>query len=724
MKNGRILELLLLMMLLGASGAATARGPEVVFGGDPDYPPFEWLENGQPAGFHVELGQAMADATDASARHLLQPWPDTVDALKSGRVDIVPMFRSHERERHFWFSQPIYFAHHAIYTVSDPGKARWIEDLRNWPIALEASSFAHDQFRSSGHASGLVLVGTTREALEALVEGRAAYAVLATGPADHLSRQIGNRVHRVGTPLWPREYSFAVRRDRIEVAAWVEKSLAAVIAAGTFQQLDAKWREEQNDLASAGSGRFARWLILASLLIVGALAAAAFFYCRGRSSVRAERAKRTQAEESMAFANRHDRVTGLLNLESFAESISGLTSKATLASPLELLVLRVSNLEEIARADGRDAADRLLRAVADHFTGCSISAASLGRGLFGVAVQVSESHMFAARLEETVELRPGSTKPQFMWGAARCPEHGSEVDELIHKAQLALNASASRRRQWLVYEAALEPDPDDLQLIKDFERFGKDQIFAVYQPQLDLSSGRILSAEVLARWRHPDRGEIAPMKFVPLLEMAGLVSHVTIKMIDAAVRQGVRFRACGLACRFSVNLSVQDLRESDVPALVADALERHGGRPEDLLLELTESVAVEDPGRDRGALQRLRTMGVATAIDDFGTGFSSLESLVDLPFSELKIDQVFVRKMLASATHRRIVRSIIEMGHEMAMSVVAEGAEDQDTISALEQKGCDRIQGYAVSRPLPATDLLRFCIEHCRRDPQRRAATG
>jgi EAL domain-containing protein (putative c-di-GMP-specific phosphodiesterase class I) len=155
-----------------------------------------------------------------------------------------------------------------------------------------------------------------------------------------------------------------------------------------------------------------------------------------------------------------------------------------------------------------------------------------------------------------------------------------------------------------------------------------------------------------------------------------------------------------------VNLSVHDLVDRDVAAEFAEAFVRYGANPKDITAELTESGAVENPARVRHVLDELKAMGMGTAIDDYGTGFSSLASLADLPFDELKIDQLFVRQMVDSPSYESIVRSTVRMAHELGLKVVAEGAETARTVSALATIDCDKVQGYAVSQPVPADDLL------------------
>lgn len=704
--------LLLLLMSLIAPRVAAAEGRTIVFGGDPSYPPFEWMQgDGSAAGLHVEVARAMGAAGNAHIVHRLAPWPDTVEALKAGGVDVVPMFRSEERERWFRFSEPIYFAHHAIFTAADPGSAVRLGQLDEWRVAVERSSFAHDQFTAAGSNVRLVLADTTRGALQALVSGQADYAVLAAAPANHLTQRLRLPVRRVGLPLWPREYAFAVRRDRPELAGWVSGALARTVATGEFDAISARWQEQIEPQAMKPDAPAKSWSGSALLPLLALLALAAGYLTarrRGRRSVLVERQKRSAAERDASFLARHDGRTGLPNRDHFLDGVAPVLVAATATWPIELLALRLSNFEAIAAANGRSAAEAMLSESAAKLHAAGAFAGSLAKGSFCAISSVADAQALIETLSQPIPLGPLDLQPEFAWGVARAPDHGHDAEALLHKAEVALSACIARRRTWLIYDPALEPDAADLQLVKDFQAFGRNDLFALFQPQLDLESGRVVGAEALVRWHHPQRGLIPPGEFIPLLEGAGLVSSVTDFMIDAAVAQSAQLHQRGLRCRISVNLSVEDLKRSDLAAVFRGALSRHDARAEHICAELTESGAVEDPDQVRAALERLKALGLGTAIDDFGTGFSSLANLAELPFDELKIDQLFVGRMLDSPSHRSIVRSTIEMARDLGLTVVAEGAEDEATVEALRNKGCDRVQGYAVSRPLVADELFRF----------------
>ena len=402
----------------------------------------------------------------------------------------------------------------------------------------------------------------------------------------------------------------------------------------------------------------------------------------------------------------HDPATGLPGRAAFLERASGEMERAAENTTMNMLTLKVVNGEEIVRQHGEAAYAVMRQEVARRLQKSALHAGAVGDDSFAALIPMAEALGLIESADDPVLVGGERIRPSLCWGASRYPEHGREAGDLLGKAEVALSTCQARGRNWFVYDASLEPDSSDLQLVRDFEAFGRNEVFAVYQPQLDLKTGRIVAAEALVRWDHPEHGIVPPDRFIPLIENAGLVSAVTAKMIDAAVRESVRFRTLGLRCRFGVNLSAHDFHEADIVAIVTEALEAHGGQPEDIIVELTESRAVDSLERAREVLGQLKAMGLGIAIDDFGTGFSSLASLAQLPFDELKIDQLFVREMLTSPSHRSIVDATITMAHRLGLTVVAEGVEHEALIIALQDSHCDRVQGVAIEGAVAADALL------------------
>jgi EAL domain-containing protein (putative c-di-GMP-specific phosphodiesterase class I) len=239
------------------------------------------------------------------------------------------------------------------------------------------------------------------------------------------------------------------------------------------------------------------------------------------------------------------------------------------------------------------------------------------------------------------------------------------------------------------------------------------QLVLHFQPKVDLQSGRVVGAEALVRWQHP-RGLIAPAEFVPVAERTGLIKPLSRYVLDRALCQCRAWRDDGLELRVSVNLSARNLLDPTLPEDVLRLLTKWG-IPEELLeLEITESTIMIDPKRAMEVLARLHTMGIALSIDDFGTGYSSLVYLKELPVNELKIDRTFVARMAENRGDAFIVRSTIDLAHNLRLKVVAEGVEDEETLRELGRLGCNIVQGFHVSRPLPPDEFRAWLAERGR----------
>jgi EAL domain-containing protein (putative c-di-GMP-specific phosphodiesterase class I) len=229
-----------------------------------------------------------------------------------------------------------------------------------------------------------------------------------------------------------------------------------------------------------------------------------------------------------------------------------------------------------------------------------------------------------------------------------------------------------------------------------------------YQPKLDLRSGFIDSAEALVRWRHPLLGPVPPATFVPLAEESGNVRRLTRWVLAAGIAQAARWQELGHALRLSINISVRDLDDNDLPRRVAELLAAHRLRPGAIALEVTESAIMGKPDAAIAVLRRLAEQGVDLSIDDFGVGQSSFAYLRRLPVRELKIDRTFVSRLGSAREDQLIVRSIVELGHHLGYRVTAEGVDDPKALAFLAEVGCDHAQGYLIAKPLDANAFDGF----------------
>lgn len=298
-------------------------------------------------------------------------------------------------------------------------------------------------------------------------------------------------------------------------------------------------------------------------------------------------------------------------------------------------------------------------------------------------------------------------------GLVKFPGDGEDTALLLRHAYAALDKGRAAQKGYAWYD----PDTDKsqtqrLSMMSELRVGLKNgEVRFAYQPKLDLASGKISSVEALVRWISPTRGFVPPDEFIPLAERTGDVRHLTEWGLRAAITQVADWRVKGLNLAVAVNLSTSDLMNPGLPAQVLSLLKEFAVPANQLKLEVTESAVMHDTDRALDVLNMLSAMGVTLSIDDYGTGYSSLSYIKKLPVSEIKIDKSFVMNLAKSDEDNILVRSTIELGHNLGLTVTAEGVEDEESVARLKAYGCDTLQGYHISRPVPAQELERFLKE-------------
>jgi EAL domain-containing protein (putative c-di-GMP-specific phosphodiesterase class I) len=275
-------------------------------------------------------------------------------------------------------------------------------------------------------------------------------------------------------------------------------------------------------------------------------------------------------------------------------------------------------------------------------------------------------------------------------------------------AEVAMYAAKQRNDGAVVYDAAMDKSSaKSLSLLTELRNAAERNEFRLHvQPKISLQTGKVVGMEALVRWVHPERGNVFPDEFIPFAEQTGFIRILTRWVLEKSAELCRELTSRGHHLKVSVNLSTRDLLDQDLPAKFADLLTRYKLTAGSFCLEITESAIMDDPVRAQHTLERLSAMGLDLSIDDFGTGYSSLAYLKRLPVNELKIDKSFVLNMENDVGDTKIVRSTIDLGHNMGLRVVAEGIESEAVWRLLADLGCDQGQGYFMSRPIPADQLF------------------
>ena len=422
----------------------------------------------------------------------------------------------------------------------------------------------------------------------------------------------------------------------------------------------------------------------------------------------------------------HDALTGLPNRELFRDRIDqAIRSSRRSGEAAVVMIMDLDHFKEINDTLGHHHGDLLLQEVSRRLMATLRDAdtvARLGGDEFGVLlprVQNSQDATVVAQqllvaLREPFVLEGMRLEIDASIGIALHPVHGEDVETLNQRADIAMYSAKQSGRGYAIFEPELDRhSPRRLALAGGLRSaINKGEITLYYQPKADLRTGTIVGVEALARWDHPEFGIVGPSEFVPIAEQTGLITPLTSHVLDVALRQIRKWSDSGLAAlSIAVNLSARSFLDTQLAVEIPRLLARWDVKAEQLELEITESMLMTDPARAEATLTRLSQIGLTLSVDDFGTGYSSLANLKRLPVDVIKIDKSFVMEMATDASDAAIVRSTIDLAHNLGLRVVAEGVESEDAWRHLEALGCDFAQGYFLSRPLPADAATRLIRE-------------
>jgi diguanylate cyclase (GGDEF)-like protein len=448
---------------------------------------------------------------------------------------------------------------------------------------------------------------------------------------------------------------------------------------------------------------------------------------------------RRQALENDRLA-RYDQLTGLPNRTLFCERLERtLRERERSGAETAVLLIDVDGFKQINDTLGHGAGDavllevgRRLAATADAqaAAGTEATVARLGNDEFALLAPTVHGHAGALELaalvrgalQEPVAIDAAAVNVESSIGIAIAPDHASDGETLLRRADVALAHARSYRSVVELY--AVENDEFEAARLKLLGQvrpaLERGEFVLHYQPQVELrpGAGETTGVEALLRWEHPRRGTLAPVEFMPVIEQTALIGPLTDYVIDRALAQQAAWRAQGLSLAMAVNISAHNLHDRGLPGRIAKLLREHATPQGALTVEVTESAAMGDVDRALQVLSALRALGVGVSIDDFGSGHASIAYLARLPATELKIDRSLSARVCESAREEAIVQSTVDLAGHLGLSVVAEGIETPEVAERLAALGCGVGQGYLFSRPLPAEELTRWL-----RSPPARAAS-
>lgn len=428
--------------------------------------------------------------------------------------------------------------------------------------------------------------------------------------------------------------------------------------------------------------------------------------------------------QSLEYQAFHDELTKLPNRMLFLDRLAhAITHSRRDKVSFAIMLLDLDRFKEVNDTLGHDVGDQLLQEVSRRLIDAvreSDTVARLGGDEFVILMERSDlqhAPAVAEKLHQVLE-RPFKLDGQLIdmsasFGIVCFPEHGEDSVTLLQKADVAMYAAKRSQSGYEVYSDTQEQSTRaDLAFKSELlQAINLDELVLHFQPKLELGTSRVTSVEALVRWQHPQRGFLSPDLFIPIAEQTGLIDQLTIWVLKKAILQCVEFNNADMDITVAVNLSARSLHDIRLPGEIKRMLADAKIMPSMLVLEITESAVMSDPAEALEVLRILDNMGVSLSIDDFGTGYSSLAYLSRLPVAEIKIDKSFVLAMVLDKHAAVIVRSTIELGHNLGKKVVAEGVETEEVWNLLTVLGCNTAQGYYMSKPLPADKLMQWLRE-------------
>jgi diguanylate cyclase (GGDEF)-like protein len=481
-------------------------------------------------------------------------------------------------------------------------------------------------------------------------------------------------------------------------------------------------RHESGALSAAASvratGRLVLLVDLATLLAaIGLVVGGAVVVTRYQRDLHSE-------SEHNRYQALHDPLTDLPNRTLFQDRTgAALRAAARSGATVAVLLLDLNRFKEVNDTLGHQYGDLLLLQVADRLRGSlrdTDSVARLGGDEFAILLPVSG---WEEALAATQRVGAALRDPFSMYDIAldvdasigiALAEPGDDVETLLRHADVAMYEAKAAHHPFARYEPARDDNNvSRLVLLGDLRRaIANHELTLHYQPKINARTGTLSSVEALVRWHHPTMGLRQPDEFIPLAENTAIIHALTTEVLRLALSQVRKWADAGRSIPVAVNISVRSLLDPRFPAHVQELLDAHGVAPQLLSLELTETAVMTDRDLALTVLQALDSMGVSLSIDDFGTGYSSMSYLKTLPVRELKIDRSFVMGMADDPDSAVIVRSAVDLGHNLGMTVVAEGVQDDTARSDLADMGCDLVQGYEICRPVPARELELWIETH------------
>lgn len=426
-----------------------------------------------------------------------------------------------------------------------------------------------------------------------------------------------------------------------------------------------------------------------------------------------------EREARIEHQSLHDAASGLPNRVCFERRLESSVQEAR-DNTLTVLLVELGRISEINYTLGHETGEDLIRVIGQRLSSMVKQGDTVARHsstMFSILMPgaaAADVRPIVDRIlrsfDDPVPIAGIQLDVTAAIGEACYPDHGEDAKTLLQRADTAIYEAKASSRQFATYDPEADPHkPERLTMMGELRKgLDRGEFQFYYQPKVDISAQKITHVEALVRWIHPERGFMPPDDFIPLAEQTGNIQRLSEWALETAIAQSKAWRDAGIDIIVAINLSARDLTNRRLPEQIGELLKKHDVAANQIVLEITESAIMEDRDNAMAVLTGLNKMGHILSIDDYGTGYSSMAYLKALPVQEIKIDKSFVLNLASNKEDEILVRSTIDLGHNLGLKVTAEGVEDEESLDILNKYGCDTGQGYFISKPVPAEDIEAF----------------
>ncbi|MCK9444995.1 MAG: EAL domain-containing protein [Tissierellaceae bacterium] len=700
------------------------------FAANRNFPPFEFLrDDGQFVGFNVDLINAICEVANIEVNIVPVEWDNLLWSLKNRDFDgALGMAQSSTRVKEYKFAIPTIEKEQVIFANKDKVHILDTEDLAGLKVAYQRGNYNEDilaeipdvkHFPQADHKNAILM----------LINGQVD-AVLGDKMAGIYQIQRNKATDKiivVGNPAITTYYGIVVTKENEELLGIINEGMEIIIDNGTFDMIYGKWFGENINYINIFFEEHKFTIVAGAMVVITILVLLAMYNTSLQNEVLSRTSELELANNNLIKHQEEiynlayfDPITSLPNRTYFVEELNNILNKETIqGSKLAVFFLDIDKFKHINDTLGHDIGDYILKLMGNRLAKVIDKKhliARVGGDEYYILINgygdLNEITDFANKIIDDFK-EPYFIKEYTLYlttsiGIATYPDGGMDTNTLIKNADLALYKSKDLGgNTYYIYGEEIESKGLDRMMLLNQLRHALeyDELVLHYQPQIEISTGKIRGVEALVRWQHPEKGLLYPDEFISLAEESGIIIPMGEWILKKACVDAKRWEERGHDIVVSVNISSKQFQYRDFLNEVVNAIYVSGVNPKNLTLEITESIAISDMDHTLKILRSLRGLGISVAIDDFGTGYSSLSYLNDMNVNELKIDKSFIWDIEKNEKNKMISNTIILLAKQLGLQVIAEGVENLEQLTILEELDCHVAQGYHFYRPVPVNKI-------------------